>query len=260
VSQPAHAKWIAAGMVVLVSAFLHAAGRQENSRTQATPAPAPRLSNGITDLSGVWDRPYVPDMTRDGRNQRGTRDLPFTEAGQADWKSYDPADGDYTGSCMPFGFSRSINSPYPMQIVQNATHVALLFEQNTWFHVVPLGESTHPTELEPTWFGHSIGKWEGDTLVVDTVGFNGWTRLDTVGHPHSDRLHLVQTFRRTDFDRIEYTMTIDDPVMYTKPWTNTRVFTRSKGPLIEYSCEENNKDLREGLIKWWVPPPARKPK
>ena len=97
------------------------------------------------------------------------------------------------------------------------------------------------------------------TLVVDTIGFNGWTRLDTVGHPHSDRLHLVQTFRRTDVDRIEYTTTIEDPVMYTKPWTNTRVFTRSKGPLIEYSCEENNKDLREGLIKWWVPPPARKP-
>jgi hypothetical protein len=125
---------------------------------------------------------------------------------------------------------------------------------------VPVDGSTHPTELEPTWFGHSVGKWDGDVLIVDTVGFNGWTRLDTVGHPHSDRLHLVQTFRRTDADRIEYTMTIDDPATYTKPWSNERVFTRSKGPLIEYSCEENNKDLREGLIKLWVPPPARKPK
>ena len=101
----------------------------------------------------------------------------------------------------------------------------------------------------PLWFGHSIGRWDGDTLVVDTTGFNGWTRLDTVGHPHSDALRLTQTFRRTDADHIAYTVTVDDPKMYTRPWTNERTFTRLKGDLIEYSCEENNKDLRDGHIK-----------
>ena len=222
--------------------------------------PVPHLANGTPDLSGVWDRPYVPDMTRSGRNQTGPSELPFSPAGLADWKGYDAANGDYTGSCMPFGFTRSVNSPYPMQIVQSANTVAFLFEQNTWFHAVPTDGRVHPKEPEPTWFGHSVGRWDGDTLTVDTLGFNGYTRLDTVGHPHSDRLHLVQTFRLTDADHIAYSVTIDDPDTYTRPWTNQRTFTRSQGELIEYSCEENNKDLREGHIKaWTLPPPKKKP-
>jgi hypothetical protein len=220
-------------------------------------APVPRLPNGRPDLSGVWEKPYVPDMAQNGRGQRGYPDLPFTPAGLDDWKSYDARNGDYTGSCMPFGLSRSVNSPYPVQIMQNERYVALLFEQNTWFHVVPLRPREGGTDRDPTWFGSSIGRWDGDTLVVDTIGFNGYTRLDTVGHPHSDGLHLIQTFRATDADHLAYTMTIDDPQMYTKPWTNERTFTRSKGELLEYSCEENNKDLWEGRIKQWTPPPPK---
>jgi hypothetical protein len=223
----------------------------------AAPASVPLLPGGHPDLSGVWQRPYVPDMTRNGRGQKGSSELPFTPAGLADWNGYDAANGDYTGSCMPFGFSRSMNSPYPLQIVHTATHVAFLFEQNNWFHVVPTDGRAHPKEIAPTWFGHSTGRWDGDALVVDTIGFNGWTRLDTVGHPHSDRLHLIQTFRRTDRDHIAYTISVEDPETYARPWTNERTFTRTDGDLIEYSCEENNKDLREGHIKLWVPPTAR---
>jgi len=221
--------------------------------------PTPRLAGGKPDLSGVWEKPYVPDMTKNGTKQRGYPELPFTPAGLKDWESYDAANGDYTGSCLPFGMTRSFNSPYPMQIVQNNTHVALLFEQNTWFHVVPIDGKPLPKELEPTWFGTSSGRWDGDTLVVDTTGFNGYTRLDTVGHPHSDHLHLVQTFRRTDADHLIYTVTINDPETYAKPWTNERTFTRTDGGLIEYSCEENNKDLREGHIKQWTLPEPKKP-
>jgi hypothetical protein len=235
-------------------------GGADKPPTVPVPAPVPRLTNGKPDLSGVWQRPYVPDMTKNGRGQRGHPDLPFTPAGVEDWRSYDAANGDYTGSCMPFGMSRSVNSPDPMQILQTDKYVALLFEQNTWFHVVPIDGRDHPKDVNPTWFGHSIGKWDGETLIVDTIGFNGWTRLDTVGHPHSDALHLVQTFRRTDADHLAYTITIDDRETYTKSWTNERVFTRMDGELIEYSCEENNKDLREGHIKAWTPPPTRRPK
>jgi hypothetical protein len=220
--------------------------------------PVPRTTGGKPDLSGVWLTPYVPDMTRNGRNQHGAGDLPFTPAGLAAWKSSDAANGDYTGSCMPFGLSRSINAPYPLQIVQNDSSVALLFEQNNWFHVVPTDGRQHPSPVEPTWFGHSIGKWDGDTLVVDTIGFHEWTRLDTVGHPHSDKLHLTLRFRRVDFDHLAYVVTVDDPEMYTAPWTNERTFTRTDGDLIEYSCEENNKDLREGHIKAWTPPVPKK--
>jgi hypothetical protein len=98
----------------------------------------------------------------------------------------------------------------------------------------------------------------GDTLVVDTVGFNGYTRLDTVGHPHTDGLHLIQTFHRTDAGHIAYTITVDDPKTYTRPWKNERTFTLMAGELMEYSCEENNKDLREGHIKVWTPPWVKK--
>lgn len=239
---------IAGGVLTILCSLTTSGGAQ---------APAPRMPGGRPDLSGVWQRPYTPDMTKNGRNQRGYPDLPFTPAGLEDWRSYDAANGDYTGSCMPFGLSRSINSPDPMQIVQNEKYVALLFEQNTWFHVIPIDGRDHPKEPDPTWFGHSIGKWDGDTLVVDTIGFNGWTRLDTVGHPHSEKLHLVQTFRRTDFDHIAYTITVDDPETYTKSWSNERTFSRMNGELMEYSCEENNKDLREGHIKFWIPPPLK---
>jgi hypothetical protein len=225
----------------------------------AAQPPAPRLANGKPDLNGAWQRPYVPDMTRNGRDQKGEAELPFTPAGLADWSSYDAANGDYTGSCFPFGLMRSVNAPYPLQILQTDNYVGLLFETNTWFHLVPIDGRDHPKDVEPTWFGSSIGKWDGDTLVVDTIGFNGYTRLDTVGHPHSDALHMIQTFRRPALDRIEYTVTIDDPKMYTKTWKNERTFTPLKGELMEYSCQENNRSLWEGRIKMWVPPWVKKP-
>jgi hypothetical protein len=220
--------------------------------------PAPRLPNGHPDFSGVWDHPYVPDMSNsNARNpalQKGAGPLPYTDAGLQNIKEYNPEkNGDYTGMCMPFGFMRSVNSPYPIQIMQNDKYVAFLFEQSTWFHVVPF-KNTHSDEPNPTWFGESIARWDGDTLVVDTVGFNGWTRLDTKGNPHSDKLHLVQTFKRADAGHITYSVTVDDPVYYVKPWTNERTFTLTNGDLLEYSCEENNRALWEGRIKIWVPP------
>jgi hypothetical protein len=146
-----------------------------------------------------------------------------------------------------------MNAPYPLQIMQDDRHVAVLFEINSWHHVIPLNVEP-PVDPNPQWFGHSVGRWKGDTLIVETRGFNGYTRLDTIGHPHSDRLHLTQTFSRTDADHIAYSVTVDDPTFYTKPWTNARVFTRMDTPLIEYSCEENNRSLWDGRIKAWTPP------
>ncbi len=236
-----------AGTVCLAAAVL--------GQSQSKPGPP---ADDPRDLSGVWQGPYVPDMTRDGRGQKGMAVLPFTPAGLENWKGYDAADGDYTGSCLPFGLTRSINAPNPFQIIQDDKAVAFLFEVNNWFHVVPLNRREHARDAGPTWFGNSIGRWDGDTLVVDTTGFNGYTRLDTIGHPHSDALHLVQTFRRLDADHLAYTVTVDDPQMYTAPWKNERTLTRQKGELIEYSCEENNKDLREGHIKRWTPPGVKR--
>jgi hypothetical protein len=211
--------------------------------------PTPRLPSGKVDFSGVWQKPYVPDMTKDGRDQKGVAALPFTPWGEAEWKSYDAAEGDYTGSCLPFGMTRSVNTPEPMQIMQSDKYFAFLFEQNSWFSVIPTDGRAHGKGI-PTWFGDSVGHWEGDTLVIDTVNFNGRTRLDTIGHPHSEQLHLVQRFTRPDLGHITYEVTVDDPKTFTKPWTNTRTFTlRPDWEMMEYSCEENNKSLWEGRIK-----------
>ena len=237
------------------------------ARGQRPTGPSPRLASGKPDFSGVWEHAYVPDMsvssTADAKMQKGAGDLPYSPAGLANIKSYNPEkDGDYTGMCMPFGLMRSMNAPYPVQIMQSDRYVAFLFEQNTWFHVVPF-RAEHTPDPNPTWFGDSIAKWDGDTLVIDTVDFNGYTRLDTRGNPHSDKLHLVQRFTRTNAGQIAHTVTIDDPVFYTKPWTNERTWLLSNGDLIEYSCEENNRSLWEGRIKLWRPPgsaPLREPK
>jgi hypothetical protein len=264
---------VAAALTVALS--IHASA-QGPGRGAAPAGPAPRRADGRPDLGGVWMPPYVPDMTRNGRDQRGyaeppfrptdaaqdretlyakgnRAELPFTAWGLEAWTSYDAADGDYTGSCFPFGLTRAVNAPYPFQIMQDERHIALLFEINTWHHVVTL-DVEPPKDPHPTWYGHSTGRWKGDTLVIDTRGFNGYTRLDTVGHPHSDQLRVTQTFTRTDAARLAYTVTIEDPKTYTKPWSNERVFTRLDGPLIEYSCEENNRSLWEGRIKTWTPP------
>jgi hypothetical protein len=215
----------------------------------------PRLSDGKPDFSGVWDHPYVPDMSKsskDGRQKSGP--LPFTAKGEAVFKAYDAAEGDYTGTCMPFGLVRSINSPHPLQIIQSPGTMALLFEQNTWFHAFPTDGRPMPKDPDPTWFGTTIGHWEGDKLVTESVSFNGFTMLDTLGHPHSQYMKVGQTFEYANPNQIAYTITIDDPKAYSKPFTNDRIFNyRPDWQLMEYSCEENNKDIFEGLVKPWLP-------
>jgi hypothetical protein len=225
---------------------------------------APRLPSGRPDFSGVWDHQYVPDMTatnqRNPALQKGPKELPYTPAGLENMKQYNPErDGDYTGMCMPYGLTRSMNAPYLIQIFQNDKYIAFLFEVSTWFHVVPF-RNEHPKDPDPTWFGNSIAKWEGDTLVIDTIAFNGYTRLDTFGHPHSDKLHVVQTFKHVDAGHVAYSVTITDPVHYTQPWSNERTMTLSNGELLEYSCEENNRGIWEGRIKPWFPPNANPPR
>jgi len=210
----------------------------------------PRLPDGKPDLNGVWQRPYVPDMSRDARDQQGAGELPFTPGGADIFKSYDPAKFDYTGHCLPQGLTRSMNSPFPIQIVQTTKTFAVLYEAWNVFHVVPVDGRDFLKELEPTWMGTSIGKWDGDSLVVTTAGFNEKTNLDTVGHPHSDRMKVTERYSRADEKHIAYQVVIDDPKTYTKPWKNVRRFTlRPDWDIMEFSCEENNKDLWDGHIK-----------
>ena len=211
--------------------------------------PVPRMADGKPDLSGVWDHPFVGDMTKSGPNQVGAGELPFTTWGLAEWKSYNAEDGDATGACLPHGLVRSINAPFPVQLVQNSKYVSFDFETDNWFQVVPIDGRPHRKQI-PTWAGDSVGHWEGDTLVIDTVNFNGKTKVDSIGHPQSDQLHVTQRWTRKDLGHLALEITIEDPKAYTRPWKNTRTFTlRPDWEIMEFSCEENNKSLWEGRIK-----------
>ena len=112
-------------------------------------------------------------------------------------------------------------------------------------------------DLPPTWNGHSTGRWDGDTLVIETTGFNGYTRLDTAGHPHSKQLTLINRFTRVDARTLLHSVTVHDPKTYTRDWMNVRTWRIKPATdvIMEYSCEENNLDnLFSGAIKVWKPP------
>ena len=286
-----HLAAAAAIMVVVAAPTLTAqrgGGRGAAAQPQAPAGPVPKLADGKPDLSGHWTNPYTPDMgagraggaldpmTRKPLNfpRKGeplpdakaaaaggarTYDLPYTDWGLRQWKIYDPvANGDYAGNCLPFGMSRNINSPHGLQIVHSPTALAFLFEQNTWFHWVPLEPGFKwPEDLPDTWNGVSTGHWDGDTLVIETSGFNGYTKLDTAGHPHSKQLKLTNTLKRLDSNTIEHTVTVHDPKTYTQDWMNLRTWRiKPKGDVImEYSCDENNlHSILDGAIKVWKAP------
>lgn len=201
----------------------------------------------------------LPDA-RDSATGRGGRsyDLPYTPLGLQRWKEYDPVkNGDYAGSCLPFGMSRNINSPHGSQFVHSTDALAMLWEQNTWFTFVPTTPGWKwPADLPDSWNGLSVGHYDGDTLVIDTRGFNGYTKLDTTGHPHSKDLIMTNTFLRTDSQTMQHTVTVHDPKMYTVDWMNVRTWRLkpANDVLMEYSCEENNGGIFDGAITLWHKP------
>ncbi len=207
--------------------------------------PAPKLANGKPSMNGVWQRPFNQNV-----EQAYGKPLPYTPRGKKEFDEYDAEKGDYTGSCLPFGHNRSMNGPDPVQFVQTDDTFAFLYEQNTWFKVLPTDGREFNARKVPTWYGDSIGHYEGDTLVIVTKNFNGLTKIDTNGHPHSDKMVLTEKFTRRDLGHIDYEITVDDSVMYTEPWTVKKVFTlRTDWQIQEYSCEENNKGFFEGRVK-----------
>ncbi len=213
--------------------------------------PIPLLSNGKPDFTGTWDHPRVGDVSKEvkgrcagetpGCSSTTTGDLSFTPLGKAENEKKDK--WDYGAHCMPWGYVRSYQTPFPHAYVSHPDRLIVMWEQDNAFHVVPTDGRTLPKDLEPTWRGTSAGRWEGDTLVIETAGFNGRTWLDTAEHPHSDQLRVVERMTMTDADHISYDVTMDDPKFYSKPIKNNRVFVRMKPgqELFEYSCAENNR-------------------
>ncbi len=145
-------------------------------------------------------------------------------------------------SCLPGGMPLMViaGAPYPIQILETPGQVTLLFEEQNHFRIIHL-DGRHPEDPDPGFMGHSIGHWEGDTLVVDTVGLNERTTIDQVGMPHSEDLHLLERWRRLDGGTLEVRVTLTDPKTFSSPW-QTRSVYKSVPPgtaVAEYICENN---------------------
>ncbi len=231
----------------------------------AAQAPAkPAASAPLPDWSGVWNprERNLFDSSALPENQKAqpVDPLKFFEASylreyppyKPEWEARyvktltDTQNGigsDPTAACLPGGFPRMLGTPYPMEFLVQPKLVAMLFEANSQMRHIYTDGRKHPDDLEPTFNGHSIGHWEGDTLVVDTVGLRGDTIFDVSGAPHSDKLHVTEHIRRISPTVIEDKLVIEDPVAFTKPWLVTRGFvSRPDWDLTEYVCEENQRN------------------
>jgi hypothetical protein len=200
--------------------------------------PTPRLPDGHPDLSGVWNGGGPVGDLAQGLAPGET--IPLLPAAKAIMDKRQSKD-DPEANCLPTGIPRI--APYPWRIVQTPTHVFFLFEGNIHSYRQIFMDGKHPADPDPSWYGHSIGSWDGDTLVVDTIGFNDKFWFDFRGHPHTEQLHTIERYTRKDLGTLENKVTIIDPGDYAKPFTLT--FTarlRPKEELMEYICQENQQD------------------
>lgn len=199
--------------------------------------------SGAADFNGLW---VVSNRTRIGpldENLQPLTEPPFTPAAQLAQQDVRPA-LDPSAMCLP-AMPRHLGGPYPIEIIQTDNKIALLFEWDNVFRLIHLDVSEHPNTDEDTrWLGHSIGRWEGATLVVETANFNGNAWLAGDGTPMSDQAHLTEWFSLADENRtLLVTMKIEDPVNLTRPIFRSYVFNaRDDWELKEYLCAEGNRD------------------
>lgn len=224
-------------------------------------APPPRTADGKIDFSGVWQPAehaedpaggiegirapkYLINVMRDFKGA-----VPFQpwaaelfKQRQANKLRDNPMI-----RCLPAGVPRLVAYTHPYKIVQTADLVVILYESQTLFRQIFMDGRAHPKDAEPTWLGYSIGRWEGDALVVESVGFNDKTWLDGFGHPHSDAMKVTERFTRRDVGRMDIEVVIDDPKAYTQPIRYVQPQELlPDGDLIEYVCNENVKPVGPG--------------
>ena len=217
-------------------------------------APAPRTTGGKPDLSGVWQadgQTYFFDLAA-GLKPEDVPMLPWAQELQK--KRIENEHGeDPLSRCLPHGVPRiNTNGLFPFKIIQTPGVVVLLYEQLNLFRQIFLDGRTLAKDVNPTWLGYSTGRWDGDTLVVETSGLNGKAWLDTQkSRPATDSLHVTERFRRTNFGTLEVVATIDDPKTYTKPWTTTpqKMLLQLDTDILEFICNENEKDIPHMVIK-----------
>jgi len=209
-------------------------------------APAPRMSDGRVDISGIWQptsRQFLSIVSAgfDGK------ELPFQPWAEKLYQQRRATESidDPTGNCIPGGLPRSDAVPYPFKIINADKMVIILYEAVHGYRQVFTDGRDLPKDPNPTWMGYSIGHWEGDAFVAQTAGFNDHGWIDNDGRPATDAERVTERFERKDFGHMNIVITVDDPKAYTKPWTVTEVFKLLPDTeLLEYVCGENNKDLK----------------
>ena len=229
-------------------------------------APAPRTSNGKPDVSGIWlaessPIPELMSLLAGGVNGLGENtpskyflniladfkpeEAPLQPAAAEAYRKRLPTYGrDFqTTRCLPAGVPTGELVPEPFKLIQTPGEVIMMYEADTTFRQIFTDGRKLPENPQPAWLGYSVGKWENDTLVVDTIGFNDQTWLDAFGHTHSDALHVTERFHRRDFGHLDVEVHLDDPKTFTKPVTIH--FTEKLIPdteLLEQFCAEGEKD------------------
>ncbi len=257
---PASAQWIDHPSAVTP--------RTEDGSPDLT-APAPRDGAGNLDLSGIWtlDSSSIGPIL--GRSQGaiigGNFSLQLWSPGGAEIPMRTETEAVFNQRVRSFGAGRPAETCLPhsipdgmvvsvFKITQNPGLTLILYEEFARFRQILTDGRAHPEEMTPAWFGYSVGTWDHDTFVVDTVGYNNRSWLDDAGHPHSEALHTIERFRRTDFGHLIMDLTIDDPVAYKKPWSIRMQFTiMPDTELIEDLCD-NEKDLEHiSDVSAWGP-------
>jgi hypothetical protein len=194
---------------------------------------APRAKDGHPDFTGVWnpDGKFAGDFTKALKAGDKISMLPVAETAMKNLKKK----GDPASKCLPMGIPRL--STYPEKFVQTPNEIFILDEGDIHtFRIVYLNNRPHPAEVNPTWYGDSIGRWDGDTLVVDTIGFNDRTWLDAAGHPHTEKLHVTERYKRPDMNTLQREVTVEDPGAYAKPFTLLGNFKLTDREIRERYC------------------------
>lgn len=227
-----------AAFVALTALPISRAEKYAATQTSKSQKPAGRTQ--VPDFSGYWGPgPNGPIGGWD------LQVLPMTPWGAERYKAARPPFGPKATFeaindpvqlyCDPPGIPRIYPYPWEFTILQTKDVVYMLFEfTRTWRSIAM--DRDHPSDPDATWLGDSVGKYEGDTLVIDTIGFNDKTWLDQAGDPHSDALHLIERVRMVDRETLEIAMTVEDPKAYTKPFSGKRMFKRSTSPMGETIC------------------------
>jgi len=248
-----------AAAFLLLLAF-SAAGQIDNDKSGMPEAPkglpAPVTADGHVDFSGVYYAPgYGPSdppirngetIARNIARDLKPGDVPMLPSAAALMRQRDADNSkdDPEGLCLPMGTPRK--DPYPWKIIQTPRLFLILYEGNVHsYRQVFLDGRPHDPNVTETWWGDSTGHWDGNALVVDTVGLNDKAWLDLVGHPRTSKAHIVERFTRPELGRVNIEITIDDPGAYSKPWKVLESAQLAPGwEIAEYICNENNRDAR----------------